>query len=216
MKIRQVGPIVIASAVLALVILCLAVGIVNQQLTSSRLSGQIVQEKAAIAKFSEDSVVNAALVKDYQKLSAKLGGRYRDASWSSHMPFVINQLTGIMQGNKLKIETLKPDPVTLIGGVSRLPLRIGFKAGLGDLAKVVREIEKTTPLLDIESLDIRTTAGSDQLQVDATVACFAVVDKNAPQVTSNAPKSETVMVTVDKSATSGNAKDAAGSSKDKR
>lgn len=97
------------------------------------------------------------------------------------MPFMINQLTGIMESHDLKVDTLKPDPLTKVDGVSRLPLRISLKADLGKLAKVVRDIEKGFPLLKIDSLDIRTAAGSAVLQTDMTVSSFAVTDKNAPE-----------------------------------
>lgn len=182
MNIRQLRAVTVTLIVLGALVAVLAAGVVVQQVAASRLSRQIAREKTAIAKITGDTTNGAALEQNYQRLSTKLGGRSRDASWSSRMPFMMNQLNGIFEADKLKIETLKPDPVTAIDGVSRLPLRIGFKANLADLANVVREIEKTNPILNIESLDIRSNAGSEQLQIDMTVASFAVVDKNAPVV----------------------------------
>lgn len=183
MKIRQLRLAVIASAAMGLMIICLSILVINQQLTSSQLSTQIVQERHKASRLSSENTENTDLAKKYSDLSAKFGGRYREVTWSKHIPFMVNQLTGIMQAHELKIETLRPNPIRSVDNISQLPLRIGFKAELADLAGVVQDVEKTTPVLNIESLDIRTADDkSGLLQTDMTVSSYAITDKDAPEV----------------------------------
>jgi hypothetical protein len=97
------------------------------------------------------------------------------------MPFMINQLTGIMEAHKLKIDTLRPEPITSSSDVYRLPLRVSFKANLGELARTIDDIEKTLPVLSIEELGMRPAGDkSDLLQADMVVSLFAIADPNAP------------------------------------
>ncbi len=85
-----------------------------------------------------------------------------------------------MQAHKLKIDTLRPEPITSSGGVYRLPMRISFKAALGDLARAVRDIEKTVPVLSIEQLGVRSSGDkSDLLEADMVVSLFAIADPSA-------------------------------------
>ena len=98
------------------------------------------------------------------------------------MPSMVTQLTGIVEARGLKIESLQPEQWTSGEHVMRFPLRITLNCGLSDLTGILRDIESTTPLLDIERLDIRS--GSDEsgkLQVGMTVSSFVVRDKHAAQ-----------------------------------
>lgn len=173
----------IAAGALGLIIFGLITAILDQRLADSGLSSQIAEHKQALSRMAQDSTNQKALVGDYQKLSSRLGARYRQVSWGKQMPFMLNQITGIMRNRGLKVETLRPDPITSANGVSRLPLRIGFKAGLSDLARVVQDMEKTLPLLYIETLNIRAQTGNmESLQADMTVSSFAISDEAAPEV----------------------------------
>jgi|GEM_PF-3916429 len=199
MKIRQFRPTVIAAAILILVIICLSIAILNQQLVSSSLSTQIKQENAKFTRLSKDSTADVDQDRKYRDMALKLGGRYREVTWSKHIPFMVNQLTAAMQTYEVKMDTMRPDPIRTIDNVSQLPLRIGFKANLADMAKIVRDIEKTTPLLNIERLDIRAASEkSDLLQSEMTVSSYAITDKDAPEMPKVVPLHTSVSVKVTK------------------
>lgn len=186
MKIRKLRATMIAAGILGLVIFGLVVAIINQQVTLSRLSADISQQKQSLGRMTKETAAYKTLSAKYLDMSAKLGGRYRSVSWGTQMPSMVNQLTGIMQAQKVKIQTLRPEPITSTDGVSRMPLRISFNAGLGDLAKLVHDMETAVPHLEVERLDIHIADDkSEKLQTDMTVSSFAVTDENAPVLASH-------------------------------
>jgi Tfp pilus assembly protein PilO len=199
MKIRKFRPTVIAAAILILIIIGLSIAVLDQQLRSSNLSMQIMQENEKFNRLSRDTSADVNLDKKYRDMALKLGGRYKEVTWSRHIPFMVNQLTAAMQAYGVKIETLRPDPIRTMDNVSQLPLRIGFKAGIADMAKVVRDIEKTTPFLNIERLDIRAAGEkSDLLQSEMTVSSYAITDKDAPEMPKVTPLHSSASVKVTK------------------
>lgn len=182
MRIRQLPGYLLASWLMSLAIAVLMIAIVTQQITSSRLSSDIREQKESLKRSRENAESSKQTASDYSEISAKLGGRYKEVSWSTRMPFVISELAGITQAHRLKIENLKPEPVTSADEVSRLPMRITIKADIADLARVVEDIDKSIPYMDVERMDIHMASDkSDLLQCDMTVSSFAVQDENSSQ-----------------------------------
>lgn len=205
MKIKQLRPLTIATLILGVIAVFLFMAVINQQLIISRLSKDIKSEQKQSSELSEKSLESKKLENSYKNLSQKLGGRYRNVSWSRHLPYMVNQLTGIMYVYNLKIETLRPNPIRTIDTVSQLPLRITFKSRIGDLAKLIRDIENTDPKLNIETLDLKPSGdNSDQLQVDMLISSYAVEDKDAPDsVVAVKPVHAPVVVKISKKTTLG-------------
>lgn len=184
MKIRHIRMTLIVAGILGLIDFFLVAAIVDQQISLSRLSGDMIQQKRSLSRIEKDTTAFKTVTSTYETLSSKLGGRYRNVSWSTQIPSVVNQVTGLMQSQGLKMQTLKPEPITSKDGVSRLPLRVSFQAGLGDLAKLVFAIERSVPYLEIERLDINAAKeNGDKLQADMTISSFAIADENAPLTT---------------------------------
>jgi Tfp pilus assembly protein PilO len=182
MKIRQIPTYLLASGLMGLVILGLLVAIVFQQIASSGLSSDIRHEREAIDMYKKDATAYKQITTDYSYMSAKLGGKYKDVSWTTRMPFVVSDLSGMTQARHLKIETLKPEPVTAADGVYRLPMRITLKAQIGDLARLAQDIETSVPYMDIERMDVHMPSDkSESLQCDMTISSFAVQDDDASQ-----------------------------------
>lgn len=171
---------IIAGVVLALLILILAGAVVAREINESRLSRDIAAKKQLLADYKKDLCDCRNWRKDYSSLCLKLGGRMPQCSWSDQMPFIVAQLTGIVESRGLKIESLQPQPMTEDKPVERFPLRIGLQTDLASLTSVMEDIEKTVPLLEIERLDIRDKDG--KLQADMTVSSYVVIDKDAPVV----------------------------------
>lgn len=146
----------------------------------SRISRQISEQNRVLSQLQRELEGRKGCVKDYSILTLKLGGRFSECSWTDQMPFVVSQLNGIAEQRGLKVQTLQPQSMTANKCVRRFPLRIGLQADLSAVASLLEDIQDTTPLLDVERLDIkRAEARGGKLEVGMTVASFAVIDKNA-------------------------------------
>jgi len=172
---------VFASGIVAAVLLGLTAVVVWQNLVAARISREITEQRRLQTTLRRELAEAALWKNDYESLSARLGGRLPECSWSEQMPFVVAQLSGIAATHRLKIETLQPQPMSTAGRVLRFPMRMGLQAGLADLTTILEDIEKTVPLLQIERLDVRTAEDKGKkLQVDMTVSSFVVLDRHAP------------------------------------
>ena len=175
-----------ASVVAAVVLGALVVGVggavTHQKATKFWVSRDVGRRKARLADLKRHLSNCEKWREDYQDLSLKLGARLQNCTWNDQMPFMVTQLTGIVEARGLKIETLQPEQMTSGEHILRFPLRIGLNCDLSDVTRILRDIESTTPLLDIERLDIRTNPDeSGKLQVGMTVSSFVVRDERAPQ-----------------------------------
>lgn len=171
----------IAIVVLGVLVLGLGSGVIWQRIVSARLSHQVREQTRDLTEAQKTLKDYAQWQSEYTELSAKLGGRMRECTWSNQMPFMVSQLTGLVEARGLKVQTLRPEPMTSSGSVQRFPMSIEVQAGLGDLARLLRDMGGTYPLLSIERMDIRAVEGNaDKLQVRMTVASFMVIDKAAP------------------------------------
>ena len=172
---------IFASVVLAVVLVGLTATVVQQNLAASRLSHEIAEQRRLRDNLRRELGQAEIWKKDYVDLSARLGGRLPECSWSEQMPFVVGQLSGIVGPHGLKIETLQPQPMSAAGRVLRFPMRLGLQADLANLTALLEDIGKTVPLLQVERLDIRTAEGKgEKLQVDMTISSFVVLDQRAP------------------------------------
>ena len=172
---------VAATAVLCALVVALAIGVIAQQLAASRLSADIQGQKQLLAKSKGEQKDRAKWRNDYGDLSLKLGGRMSACSWSDQMPFMVAQVSGIVEANGLKVENLQPEPMTSSGSVQRFPMRLVLQADLKHLTELLKDISGSSPLLDVERLEVRNAQGdTGKLQVNMTVASFVVIDKNAP------------------------------------
>jgi len=182
MNISKLQTTVIIKCILGLVILGLGIGIIAQRLAISGLRSEVAEKTKELAKLrTEDTDAKSMTVK-YKDLVNKLGDRYQKVSWGKHLPTMMNQINGIMTAHSIKMDTLRPEPLTNANDISRLPMHISFKANLGDLARVVQDIEKATPLLSIEQLDVRVpTNQSDLLEMDMIVSSFAITDSSVKE-----------------------------------
>lgn len=181
MKILKTRTFTVTAVILGVLILVLGAVVARQRLVESRISMQISEENSVLAQLQRELEGRRGCIVDYPNLTLKLGGRFSQCSWTDQMPFVVSQLTGIAEHRGLRIQTLQPQPMTENKCVRRFPLRIGLQADLAAVASLLEDIQYTTPLLDVEQLDIkRAEAGGNKLEVGMTVASFVVIDKDAP------------------------------------
>jgi Tfp pilus assembly protein PilO len=172
---------IFASAVLAVALVGLIAAVVRQNIAASRLSHEIAEQRRLRGDLGRELAKAEVWKKDYKDLSARLGGRLPECSWSEQMPFVVGQISGIVGPHGLKIETLQPQPMSAAGRVLRFPMRLGLQADLASLTAVLEDIGKTVPLLQVERLDIRSAQDKgEKLQVDMIVSSFVVLDQRAP------------------------------------
>jgi len=60
-------------------------------------------------------------------------------------------------------------------------MRLVLQADLKHLTELLKDISGSSPLLDVERLEVRNAQGeTGKLQVNMTVASFVVIDKNSP------------------------------------
>lgn len=183
MKIQNFRPPVIAMIVIGLITVGLAIAVVGQQITGSQLSTDLRQQRKTLKDTIDTIKEYKTLSMNYDDLSLKLGGRHRSISSSKMTVSIMNQINGIAQMQGIKLDSLRPDPATTVNSITRLALRISFKASLGDITRVIQSIETTVPLLHIEQLNIRAADDkSDMLQADMTISSFGIIDKNAPEL----------------------------------
>ena len=181
MKKPDIRPITIIYTALGLLVAVLVIAVVNQRIVSAGLSSEIARQKQQLSELTKNSVSHRKLNSDYYRLSTRIGGRFHDVSWDRQMPRMINQLTGIMDAHNIDIEVLKPETIVSNNKISKLPIRISFKSNLEHLTRALLDIEKTTPILNIDQINIRVSDNkTDTLQVDAIVSSFAITDKNVP------------------------------------
>lgn len=171
---------VAAIAALSVLVVALAIGVIAQQLAASRLSNGIQAQKQLLAKSQVELKDRAKYRDDYGDLALKLGGRMSTCSWSDQMPFMVAQVSGIVQANGLKIENLQPEPMTASSNIERFPMRLVIQTDLKNLTKLLKDMSTAVPLIDVERLEVRNAQGeSDKLQVNMTVSSFVVLDKNS-------------------------------------
>ncbi len=171
---------VVAIAALGVLVVALAIGVIAQQLAASRLSNGIQAQKQLLLKSRGELKDRAKWRDDYGDLALKLGGRMSTCSWSDQMPFMVAQVSGIVQANGLKIENLQPEPMTASSNIERFPMRIVVQTDLKNLTKLLKDMSTAVPLIDVERLEVRNAQGeSDKLQVNMTVSSFVVLDKNS-------------------------------------
>ncbi|HUV04714.1 MAG TPA: type 4a pilus biogenesis protein PilO [Armatimonadota bacterium] len=181
MKIYRPRIPLVAVAILGLGIVGLGAGVIWQHAARSALSRQIREQRQLLSSTRRELRNCVKWRRDYTDLSLKLGGRLPECTWSDQMPFIVSQLTGIVESHGVKIQTLRPEPMTAASGILRFPLGIEIQTGLRELTQILEDIENTVPLLEIERLDIRAAQDKpDKLQVGMTVASFVVLDKRAP------------------------------------
>lgn len=174
-------PQLIATIVMCVVVLALGIGVVAQQLSATRLSGDIAEQKRLIAESKKDLKSRTASRDEYSDLSLTLGGRMSTCTWSDQMPYMVSQVTGIVEANRVRVESLQPEPMTSSGSVQRFPMRLGLQADLRHVTDILQDLKTAVPLIDIERLDIRNSqTGNGKLQINMTVASFVVLDKNSP------------------------------------
>jgi len=172
---------IFASVVLAVALVGMTAAVVQQNIAASRLSHEIAEQQRLRDKLRRELDQAEIWKNDYEHLSARLGGRLPECSWSEQMPFIVAQFSGIVGPHGLKIETLQPQPMSAAGRVLRFPMRLGLQTDLADLTAVLKDLQKTVPLLQVERLDIRSAQDKgEKLQVDMTVSSFVVLDQRAP------------------------------------
>ncbi|MHB0998421.1 MAG: type 4a pilus biogenesis protein PilO [Armatimonadota bacterium] len=180
MKIPKIQPITMTASILGFLVICLAIMVTVQQISNAGITSKIDMQEQVLSKLIKESTSASEIEKSYARLSARFGGDNGEVTWDKQMPRMINALTGAMQAHGLKIETLKPEPITVTGSIQRFPLRITFKSKLRNLVESVREIEKLNPYMDVEGLNIRVTEKeSNILQADAIVSLFAIANSNS-------------------------------------
>ena len=174
-------PIIIA-AILGAAVVALTAAVVTQRLACGGVFRDVREQRALLAKYKRELRDSKASKKNYLDCSLKLGGRWSECSWSDQAPFALAQLTSITGRRGLKMKTFQPQPMSSANSILRFPVRISLEGDLTSLASVLEDVEKTTPLLEIERLDIRKAAkaSGDRLQADMTISSFVVLDPNAP------------------------------------
>lgn len=172
---------VISTAALSVLVVALAIGVIAQQLAASRLSGGIHGQKQLLSRSKGELKDRGKWRNDYGDLSLKLGGRMSTCSWSDQMPFMVAQVTGIVEANGLKVESLQPEPMSSSGSIQRFPMRLVLQTDLKHLTELLKDLSTAVPLIDVERLEVRNAQGeTGKLQANMTVASFVVIDKNSP------------------------------------
>jgi len=184
-RLQQLKGVEIAVGVLGLLVLVLAAIMLNQMLVRSRLSARVNEQKQLLSNLTEGSIGNRTALSKYDDMSIKLYGRIPDGSVRGSMPFVLNQVAGTLRAHGLMPETLKPESVTVIDGINRVPLKVSFSAGLNNMVLVLRDIENTVPVMRIDQLSIRPAADKSQmLHAEMTISSFVagggVAGRTAP------------------------------------
>lgn len=173
----------VAIAALGLTVLGLGGAVIFQQLTRARISHEITEERQSLSKMRKDLMSYAKWSKDYRALSTKLGCKLPECNWADQMPFMVSQLTAVIESRGVRIGTLKPEPMTATKSILRFPLRIGMRTDLRKLVTILKDMDKMTPILAVERLGIRNDKEkSKDLQIDMTISSFVVLDKRAPVV----------------------------------
>lgn len=171
----------ISALCLGVLVVVLGLTVAWQHAVAARLSTDIAGQKALLGKQIAEAKQRIQWRKDYGEYSLKLGGLWSKCSWSDQMPFMVAQLTAIVESRGLRIESMQPQPMIANKQIPRFPMRIGLQADLPALAGILEEIEKTWPLLCVDRLDVRNAAGSSgKLQVDMTISSFVALDPRAP------------------------------------
>jgi len=171
---------VIATIILGVVVLGLSLALVGRAIAYAATTRAISEQEHLLTRTTRSIKQRTALHQNYERLSQQLGMRLPGCSWSEQMPFMVNQLTGIVEAYGVKIETLQPEPVVTKDQIMRFPLRLSVRADLKSLTKILRDMESTTPALSVDQLSIRNdqkTAGT--LLVEMTVSSFVILDKHA-------------------------------------
>ena len=184
-----------ASGVLLVILLVVVVGLVAtvgyQYLARASVERQIALSQQALTANREAVNKYAGWRKDYERLAKKLGERMPACTWSEQMAPMVTRLTDIAWQQKIKIETLQPEPAVTIEQITRFPLRISLHADLARLTPMLQALRTTTPALQIDKLDIRTEPAKDNLlKVEMTVASFVIVEKQASADKKKAKKSQ--------------------------
>jgi hypothetical protein len=173
--------VVVTSVILALTVFGLAGAAVHQRIASSRIRGEIADQQGLLAQCKGQSSKCVDSQGNYKECSLKLGGRFPKCSWTEQMPFMLSQVEGIATPLGLKIDTLQPQPMTSARNILRFPVRIALQADLTSVTRLLEDFERTSPLLEVDRLDLRNADGkSGKLQVDMTLSSFVVLDANAP------------------------------------
>jgi Tfp pilus assembly protein PilO len=174
-SLQQLDTARVAIWLLGILVFVLAAIMVNQIFVRSRLSVRAGAQKQLLSELTAGASGNRLALNKYDEMAIKLCGRIPDGTVRGNMPFMINQVAGVMQAHGLKPETLKPEPVTVVDGIDRVPLRVSFSAGIGNMVLVVRDIENTVPVMHIDQLSIRpATDKSGTLHAEMTISSFVV------------------------------------------
>lgn len=172
--------IIVSIVILTVMVFVLAVAVVGQRLAASGTGHRITEQKRLLARYQRQKDQYCKARKDYEASSVTLGGRLPECSWTDQMPFMIAQLEGITIPRGVKVETLQPQPTVTYRKVMRFPMRVGLQADLPTLTLLLEGLQKTSPVLEVDRLDVRNGQEGDKLQVDMTLSSFVVLDPNAP------------------------------------
>jgi Tfp pilus assembly protein PilO len=189
-SLQQLDTAKVAIWVLGILVFVLAAIMVNQMFMRSRLSGRVKEQQQLLSDLTAGASGNRTAMDKYDEMVIKLCGRIPDGTARENMPFMINQVAGVMRSHGVRPETLKPEPVTVVDGIDRVPLRVSFSASLGNMVLVVRDIEDTIPVMHIDQLSIRpATDKSGTLHAEMTISSFVVDGGSAGKTAPASPSS---------------------------
>lgn len=171
----------IATIALCVVVVVLLVSVVAQRVAASRLAREIRVQQQSLTDARQNLENRRKWSRDYDELSLRLGGRMSACSWSDQMPYMMAQVNGIVQANGLKAENLQPEPMVATSNIRKFPMRVAVQTDLRRLTDVLKDVRNSSPLLDVERLEVRQPQDGDGgLQINMTVASFIVLDPHAP------------------------------------
>jgi Tfp pilus assembly protein PilO len=167
--------------ILAVVVFGLVVGVVWQLISSNHMSNDIASGRQSLAALKSDNADCVKWANKYKTLSLELGERLPDCTWGDQEPYMVSQLSSVIESQGVRIDTLRPQPMVEQKGILRFPMRLELKTTLDDLARVLKDIQKVRPIVSVERLDVRNDKDKGaKLQVDMSVSTFIIIDKDSP------------------------------------
>ena len=112
-----------------------------------------------------------------RQLDTRVVRRASPWSWSEQLPVMVSQISGVLEGSGVKIDTLQPAPIVERQQVARFPLRVTLSTDLASLTKVLQRMQQAVPVLAIDQIAIRAgKQAGDPLKIELTLSSYVQVD----------------------------------------
>ena len=101
-------------------------------------------------------------------------------TWSEQLPVMVAQISGIVEQDGVKIDTLQPAPPVEREHLTRFPLRLTLRTDLEHLKDLMVRLRQAVPLLAVDHFAIRSgQKQGEPLQVEMTLSSYVIIDGQA-------------------------------------